>query len=220
MLKSRKGFADIVLIGAMVVIGLVTWLAGPALIKSTGDVFSGGSKNTSKAVHTKTTQEPIVLGVDAKGKDIIGYRTSEETSNTSLAEQPKETLWDKIKKVIWVIVGVAVFCMVFPASILARFKNAALAKLGARLDDLQAEKEEFTGDAKKIVASIDNGLATMDANIKAAKTMADSTTDASVKAAYTTIAAALVDMKQDFLAAMSKTQDSTTKLLVRELKND
>ena len=223
MKLNRKGMVEVVAVlwvVGIVVGGLVAWLAGPSLIKATGDVFSGGSKSTSKAIHTKTTQEPIVLGVDAKGKDIIGYRTCEESSNTSLAEQPKPTLWEKIKAVFWVIVGVAIFCMIFPASILARIKNAALAKVGAKLDELQDTHDEFTGDAKKIVASIDDGLATMDANIKAAKTMADSATDAYVKNTYTTIAASLIDMKQDFMAAMSKTQDSTTKLLVRELKND
>lgn len=223
MLKNKKGMVEVVAVlwaVGIIVGGLVAWFSGPALIKATGDVFSGGSKSTSKAIHTKTTQEPIVLGVDAKGKQIIGYKTFEESSNTSLAEQPKPTLWDKIKAVFWVIVGVAIFCMVFPASILARIKNAAISKLNVKLDDLQVEKDEFTGDAKKIVSSIDDGLATMDANIKAAKTMADSATDAYVKNTYTTIAAALIDMKQDFMAAMSKTQDSTTKLLVRELKND
>jgi hypothetical protein len=60
----------------------------------------------------------------------------------------------------------------------------------------------------------------MDANIKAAQTLSASTTDATVKATYNTIAASLQDMKADFMAAMSRKQDSTTKLLVSELKND
>jgi hypothetical protein len=229
MLKNRKGFAEVMVVvwvAGIVVSGLVAWLAGPAIIKSVGNLANGGDKNQQKIVH-KVDSTRTLWQVDPQHPDklIPVKETYSEYSNELQAQEVPETLWEKFWKLgIMAIVIIVVLSYLGITPLIALWWNKKIkpkiTQAQTALENIQTEQEELTADAKKIVMSIDEGLATMDANIKAAQTMADATTDVNVKQAYTTIVLALQDMKADFMAAMSKRQDSTTKLLVRELKND
>jgi hypothetical protein len=229
MLKSRKGFAEVmalVWVAAIVVGGLVTWLAGPALVKSVGSLANGGDKNQQKIVH-KVDKQRTYFELDEKtGKYVPAFtdKTS-EYSNELQATQPPETLWEKFWKIgvmAVVIIVVLSYLGILPIIRLWWSKKIKpkIDQAYADLEAVQVKHDELTGEAQMIVESVDVGLATMDANISAAQTMVDAATDPAIKNSYTTIVSALRDMKQDFLDALSKKQDSTTKKLVAQLKND
>jgi hypothetical protein len=222
MLRNRKGFViegmAVVWVVASLVIGAVAFFQGPQIVKA----IRGGDRNEQKAVH-KIDKTRTYFELDEKTGD---YKPSfvDKTSEYSTEMEkitPPETLWEKFWHLGWmavatiaVITGIIIFLGAGP--LVMRWIN----KLRAKIAEMGQAEEDLTADARKIVLSIDEGLATMEANIKAAQTMADATTDVNVKQSYTTIVLALQDMRTDFLTALSKKQDSTTKLLVRELKND
>jgi len=225
MLKNRKGIAEVMVVvwlAGIVVAGLVTWLAGPAIIKSVGSLANGGDKNQQKIVH-KVDSTRILYQVDPQHPDklIPVKETYSEYSNELQAQQPPETLWEKFWKMgVMSVVIIVILSYLGILPIIKLWWNKMIRpKLAAAQEALQA-KEDLTDEARLIVQSIDEGLASMDANIKAAQVLSASTIDPNIKATYNTIAASLQDMKSDFLAALSRKQDSTTKLLISELKND
>lgn len=79
--------------------------------------------------------------------------------------------------------------------------------LHTQIDTLEVQHTELSEDAKKIVLSVDEGLAVFDGAIAASN-------------GNPALYAAMVDLKKDFLSAMSRRQDATTKLLVAQLKHD
>ena len=222
---NKRGMVEVVAVVGMLVIGVITWLAGPSLIKAVGSLANGGDKNQSKIVHkVDKTRTYYEMDENGKIKPAFTDKTS-EYSNELVATQPPETLWEKF----WKMGAMAVVIIVALSylGILPIIRLWWSKKIKPKIDKAQADLEavvvkhdELTGEAQMIVASIDVGLATMDANISAAQTMVDAATDPVVKNSYTTIVSALRDMKQDFLDALSKKQDSTTKMLVAQLKND
>lgn len=225
ILGNRKGMVEVaamVWLVGIVVGGLVTWLAGPALIKSIGSLANGGDKNQQKIVHKVDKTRTYFELDEASGKYKPAFvdKTS-EYSNELAAQEPPETLWEKFWKMgVMSVVIIIVLGYLGILPIIKLWWNKVVRPKLAQAKIALEEKEELNDEARLIVQSVDDGLASMDANIKAAQTLSASTTDATVKATYNTIAASLQDMKADFMAAMSRKQDSTTKLLVSELKND
>jgi hypothetical protein len=225
ILGNRKGMVEVaamVWLVGIVVGGLVTWLAGPALIKSFGNLANGGDKNQQKIVHKVDKTRTYFELDEASGKYKPAFvdKTS-EYSNELAAQEPPETLWEKFWKMgVMSVVIIIVLGYLGILPIIKLWWNKVVRPKLAQAKIALEEKEELNDEARLIVQSVDDGLASMDANIKAAQTLSASTTDATVKATYNTIAASLQDMKADFMAAMSRKQDSTTKLLVSELKND
>ena len=223
ILKNRKGEAITIAVAGVAAVCILLGLLFRPIMDKVLPMFG----NNQKIVSTKTTESKPVWEKAPDGTFILTQKTT-TTCDNSAAPIPL-TLWQKIQSLGMIGIGLVVLGVIFPplglvlAIVWKKITGglkATIAAANTKITEVIDAHEELTGDAKKIVLSIDDGLATMDANIKAAKTMADSTLDANVKATYNTIAAALMDMKADFMAAMSKTQDSTTKLLVRELKND
>jgi hypothetical protein len=183
--------------------------------------------NNQKIVSTKTVESKPVWIKNPDGTSTMVQTTSTTVDNSN--EPVKLTFWQKIQNLGVLGMLLTGLGFAFPPLgailmiIWRRVTGAAkvaLSTANQTISDWKDKQEELSWEAKTIVKSVDEGLASMDANIRAAQTMADSTTDATVKASYTTITKALLDMKQDFLDAMSRKQDSTTKKLVSELKND
>jgi len=223
-MRNRKGFADIVLVFALAALGVMIW-QGPRIISSLGDVFHGGSKNQKKQVHTIDSTR-IVYQIDPKHPDrlIPVKETYKEEFENSDAQQPPETLWQKFLHLgIMIIPVIALISYLGAWPLIYKFIVAPLkAKIAAAEAATAAVTEDhdaLTQEARKIVLSIDHGLVAIDSNINAANAMASATLDPTVKTSYTTIAKALLDMKQDFLTSMSKIQDGSTKALVSTLKN-
>lgn len=186
---NRKGIAVIDDIIIIAVIGAVCYFVAPTVSKSISGIF-GGADRVHKTSHTKASKEPVVLGVDEKGKNIIGYKTKDEASTEALSEEIQPTLCQKLKSVFWVIIGIAIFCAVFPASVMAKLKNRLLQDASDKLDALQAKHDELKSETVKVVQSV-----------QAAR---QAVTDPVIKAAMTT--------------AMDKTQNDTTKALVADIK--
>ena len=214
-MRNRKGFADIVIISIVAIVGLVTWLVGPQLVKSTGDVFSGGSKNTKSAVHTKSTQEPIVLGVDAKGKDIIGYKTTTENSTQDIAEMPKQSLMDKIKGLgawaILLVIGiVATGSGPFVWNWIKKLKASALA--------WEQKHQALNTASIDIVQAIDDGWDAYDAAVDVYRGLYNAATDPVAKAGYLTTVSALQTAKQAMKDKIYAELDNTSLAKLTQLQ--
>ena len=222
-LNSNKAEAITLAVTAVVGVFFVVGLLFRPMMDKVLPIFG----NNQKIVTTKTVESNPVWVQNPDGTKMLVQKTS---TNESLSDTPvKLSFFQKIQSLGMLGMLLVILGIMFPpfGAILMiiwnRVSSAAKKALESahdKIDEVTDNHNELNAQAKRIVQSIDNGLASMDANIKAANTMADSTTDANVKASYITIAKALVDMKQDFLDAMSKKQDSETKLLVSTLKND
>jgi hypothetical protein len=187
MLRNRKGVAIIDDIIVIAVIGAVCYFVAPTVSRSVSQIF-GGADKVHKTLHTKVTQEPVKLGVDIKGKDIIGYKTLDEKSTEALSMDYQPTLWDKIKQVFWVLIGVAIFCIIFPASVVAKIKNMAMQRLSEKLDGLQAKHDTLKTETTKIVNGVKTARASMDETTKAKmSTILKDTYNDSTKALVTDI---------------------------------
>ena len=162
---NRKGIAVIDDVIIIAVIGALCYFVAPTVSKSISGIF-GGADKVHKTMHSKASQEPVILGVDEKGRSVIGYKTANEASTEALSEDYRPTLWDKIKSVFWVLIGVAIFCAVFPASVVAKIKNLAMAKAGDKLDELQAKHDALKTEAVKIVNGVKVARAAMDETAK------------------------------------------------------
>lgn len=169
MLRNKKGIAIIDDIALIAVIGVVLFFVTPTVSKSVNQLF-GGADKVHKSMHSKKSQEPVVLGVDEKGKNIIGYKTKDENSTEALSEEMQPTLWQKLKSVFWVLVGVAIFCAIFPASVVAKIKNLAMQTASEKLDELQAKHDALKAETVKIVNGVKTARAAMDDATKAKMT--------------------------------------------------
>jgi Tfp pilus assembly protein FimT len=226
MRRNKKGFTGIEMIILVGVIGAVMAFAAPAAGKAINSVFSGGG-NRQKQTH-KVSEQYSMFYKDDKGNfkpAPVPYKRTEESLNYTNAEPP-ETLWQKFMKL-----GAMAVAIITLLSYLGLMPIIALwwnKKVKPKIDALQTELQstktahaELKDEAKMIVASVDDGLKTMNTSITTAQTLAAAATDPIVKDRQLVVAQALATAKDDFLTAMSKTQDSTTKDLVRDLlKND
>jgi competence protein ComGC len=226
MRHNRKGFTGIELIILVGVIGLVSYFAAPAIGKAANNIFSGGG-NRQKQMH-KVTEQYSMFYKDDKGNfkpAPVPYKRTEEALNYINAEPP-ETLWQKFMKlgaIAVAIIALLSYLGLWP--IIALWWNK---KVKPKIDAMQTELEstksahaELKGDAKLIVMSVDEGLATLNESVKTAYAIANAATDPKIKETQMTIGQTLDKAKADFLTAMSKKQDTTTKNLVRDLlKND
>ena len=211
-LGNRRGEAITIAVAAAAGICLLVGLLFRPIIDKVLPMFG----NNQKIVSTKTVESKPVWIKNPDGTSTMVQTTSTSIDNS--AEPVKLTFMQKVQNLGVLGIILVVLGCIFPpfgAILLLVFNKAK-----STIADWTSKHEDLTADAKKIVQSIDGGLASMDANIKAAQGMADAATEVNVKVQYTAISKALMDMKQDFLAELSKTQDSTTKLLVSQLKND
>lgn len=238
---NRRGIAGIDDLIIIALIAFAFW-KGPAIMDAAGNIFHGGSKNRQNSAHVAKVKEPIyVENKDTHELQLAGFKEIEIRDNNSVAEQPPETLWQKMMAVWLPIVGIAIFCIVFPASLVAKIKNAAFQKLSGDLDKITTQHDELSWDAKLIVKSVDEGVIAMNMAITAAKTTMDTAqttldqagqmTDPIQRQAAITVAqnnltiaravwSALDKMKTDIMTSISRKQDVTTKRFVETVQND
>ena len=224
-LKSRKGF---VIEGAIVMaIGLTLLFATvwKPLSNTLGSFIGSQGQNQQKSTYKKSETIPVYWK-DNKGKEHLVPYTRKEESTNFIIEEAKLSLWQKIKNLGVFGVVLVVLGFIFPpfgAILMLVWKRVsgtlkkAVENANTQMQNIKDEKDELTGDAKLIVKSVDEGLAAIDATIAAARGRIEaSPSNIEAQAVLT----AVTNLKRDFLSAMSRKQDSTTKLLVAELKND
>jgi len=225
-MKGGKGVVEIGLVALVAAIGFVLFLAGPNIGKGINNIFAG-TKNQQKATH-KVTEQYSMFYKDDKGNykpAPVPYKKTEESLNMVNTEPP-ETLWQKFLKLGAMAIAIIVvlsYLGIWPIIVLWWKKKIKpkLDQAQADLEAAQTEKKQLRGDAKLIVQSVDEGLASMDEAIKTANALVNASTDIKIKETQLAVAQALSKAKDDFLTAMSRKQDTTTKNLVRELlKND
>lgn len=195
---NRRGVVEAVII----VYIAVAFLIGIFVPKVMPSLFGGQAKKTSQSVIKKEEKLPSVWYIDEKGNKYIAYAYKSEQSNINITEVPKQTLWQKILNLgFWGILLVVLGCLFPPVGAILMFIWNKI------VGGLKQKHEELCAEAKTIVSSIDEGLAVMDMAIAASKDKPE-------------IYALMVQLKKDFLSALSKKQDATTKLLVAQLQND
>ena len=206
-MNNRRGVVE-----ALVILYIVcAFLGGVLLWKPALNLLgiSNTPKKTSNSVITKEEKLPSVWYIDEKGNKFIAYAYKIEKSNINVSEQPKLTLWQKIQNLgIWGIILIILGCLFPPVGAVLMFIwKKVTGALHTQIDTLEVQHTELSEDAKKIVLSVDEGLAVFDGAIAASN-------------GNPALYAAMVDLKKDFLSAMSRRQDATTKLLVAQLKHD
>lgn len=246
-LKNNRGFTGIELALVICICGALTAWFGPNLVKSIGTITSGGDKNQQKMSRKIKLSEPVYAVDESTGQvTVVGMKTSDIMTNEAMAIQVPETLWEKFWKMgamAVIIIVLLSFLGIWPIITLWWNKviKPKILNAQAELEVIQYEKNELKGDAKLIVRSIDEGLAAMNTSIASAQSTVDTAQQALTAAALDpdlalrsaaisvaqvskenaqAVLTALINTRKDFLAAMSRRQDSTTKLLVAELKND
>lgn len=210
-LGNKKGFTGIEIFFMLMAISAIGYFVVPSVGKAVNTVFQG-SGNRQKQVR-KVTEQYATFYQDKDGNfkpTPVPYKRTENSLNY-INTEPPETLWTKFWKMgaMAVIVIVLLSYLGLWPIITLWWNKKIKPKITAtqtQLENLKVEKEALSEDAKKIVQSVDEGLVVMDAAIAAAKGQPHE--------------ALLVSLKRDFLIAMSRKQDSTTKKLVALLKND
>lgn len=246
---NRRGFIDVAVVALVAVCGVILWLTGPTVIKATSGLIHGNGGKTKKATHKVVEQYPMFYKNDS-GDFVptkTPYSKTEEFYNVDSQEQA-DSLWTKFWHMGFMAVLIIValsYLGLWPIITLwwnKKIKPKLLAAQ-ANLEAIQDQQEELTGDAQLIVLSVDEGLAQFDVALSASTVALESaqqsiamaatntTMDASTRAALLenaqhsqAVAQAVVNavtkLKKDFVTAMSRKQDTTTKLLVAKLKND
>lgn len=204
---NKKGVVEVIVILYIVAAflgGVLLWKPATTLLG-----ISNTPRKIDKTIITKEEKRPVLYYTDEKGNNYVAYATKKEQSNMNTSEEPKLTLWQKIKNLgLWGIILVVLGCLFPPVGAALMFIwNRITGALHAQIDAVTQQKEELSEESKKIVQSVDEGLAVLDAAIDANK----STPEVYVQ---------MVTLKRDFLSALSRKQDATTKLLVAQLKND
>lgn len=226
MRKHRGGFTGIELILLVGVIGLVGFFAAPAVGKSVNTIFSG-NQNQQKQVR-KLQESYTMFYKDDKGNfkpAPVPYKRIEEELNF-VRQEPQETLWQKFMKLgamAVVIIVLLSYLGLWP--VIALWWNKKVRpKIEAAQEALENEEAQHYAlkeDARRIVISVDEGLGVMNTAIDKAYTIANAATDQKVREEQIRTGQTLEQVKRDFLTAMSRKQDTSTKDLVRELlKND
>lgn len=245
-MRNRKGFTGVEIIVLVAVACVGFFFAGPNIGKGVHNIFQG-DKNKTK-ISSKVTETYPMFYKDKDGNFIpskVPYMKTEENFNSTTEKAP-ETLWEKF----WHLGAMAVLIIVvlsylglWPVIVLWWNKKIKpkIEATKAKLADTEEEMGSLKGDAKLIVTSVDEGLAAMNmeiasaqatfSNAQAALNSAALIEDPALRAAAlanaqnlvarsTAILDAVSKVKKEFVVAMSRKQDTTTKMLVSELKND
>ena len=204
---NRKGVIEaivILYIVAAAIVGAIFWKPATTLLG-----ISNTPRKIDKTITTKEEKRPVLYYTDEKGNTYVAYATKKEQSNMNTSEEPKLTLWQKIKNLgLWGIILIILGCLFPPVGAVLMFIwNKVTGTLHTQIDTLALKHDELSAESKKIVQSVDEGLVVFDAAIDAAKNNPET---------Y----ALMVNLKKDFLSALSQKQDATTKLLVAQLKHN
>lgn len=232
MKSERKGFTGIEIALVVAIAGLALFFSAKPIGQAVGGLWEG-SKNRQKQTH-KIQEQYQMFYKDKDGNLLPAptpYVRIEEGMNYVNAEPP-ETLWQKFWRMgimAVVIIVVLSYLGILPIIRLwwSKFIKPKLDKAKEDLEQVQEAQQQLSQDAKLIVKSVDEGLASLDSQIASAQVslanmtaMADSPTKEMQVRIAQAIATAMTTAKREFLNAMSRKQNNTTKLLVAELKND
>ena len=245
-MKNRKGFTGVEIIVLVAVACVGFFFAGPNIGKGVHNIFQG-DKNKTK-ITSKVTESYPMFYKDKEGNFIpskVPYMKTEENFNSTTEKAP-ETLWEKFWRMgamAVIIIVILSYLGLWPI-ITLWWNNKIKPKIEAtkvKLADTEEEMSSLKGDAKLIVTSVDEGLAAMNTEIAAAQASFNNAQAALNSAALIedpalragalanaqnlvaramSILEAVTKMKTEFITAMSRKQDTTTKMLVSELKND
>jgi len=230
--RNKKGFTGIEIVFILCALGIVGYFAVPQVGKAVNNIFTG-NKNQQKASY-KVSEQYSMFYKDDKGNykpAPIPYKRTEESLNYTNAEPP-ETLWQKfwhLGAMAVVIIMLLSYVGILPIIRLWWSKKIKpkLDQAEADLENLKEQQEQLSGDAKLIVRSVDEGLSAIDSAIASAQMALNTATalpDSPAKSLQLSLAQAVLTavtgVKKEFLNAMSRKQNNTTKLLVAELKND
>lgn len=206
--------AGVITMAILVAVAAASLLAGVCFTPLTKFLgLSNGQKTTQKHVEKSESTPMFIKGDD--GKMHLLNATKSTVSDMDTNEEPKPTIFQRIKGLgfIWVLLMIA--GAFFPATIGAwmHMFNQKVISAG------KIAYEDLKGETTKIVQSVDIGLKTFDAAIAAHKTAMDVATEPAVKANHQAIIVALGKAKDAFLNAMSVKQDDSTKVLVSQLQH-
>lgn len=210
-----------VAMAVVIAVSLAAFLIGAAWRPLTSFLGIGGKdqKTVQKSTTVTESKPYYIKGEDNKMHLLEATKTT--VSNLDTNEEVKLTIFQKLMNIgrIWVVLTVLGFFFAPLGAVMAVINRKAKAVAVAAYDKLQEKHDDMKDEAKTIVQSVDAGLNVFDSDIAAANNALLVTTDPQVKSNYQAIVLALGNSKTHFLAAMSKKQDSTTKVLVSELKN-
>lgn len=245
-MKNRKGFTGVEIIVLVAVACVGFFFAGPNIGKGVHNIFQG-DKNKTK-ITSKVTESYPMFYKDKDGNFIpskVPYMKTEENFNSTTEKAP-ETLWEKFWKMgamAVIIIVILSYLGLWP--IITLWWNnkikPKIEKTKLQLEDMTEQHDVLKGDAKLIVISVDEGLAAINSEIASAQATfsnAQATLNSAaliedissrnaalinaqnLVARASAILDAVTKVKKEFVAAMSRKQDTTTKMLVSELKND
>lgn len=202
MLRNRKGMAEVVAVVGMLLIGLCTWLAGPAVIKAVGSLANGGDKNQQKSVHKvdKTRTYFELDEASGKYKPTFVDKTS-EYSNELQAEQPPETLWSKFWHLgIMAIVIIVVLSYLGILPIIRIWWNKwvkpKIVQAQAEMENAVVKHDVLESQAIDIAQAIDDGWDAYDAQVKVYTELMNTTIDQTQKLNYMAIVTALTTARK------------------------
>lgn len=224
--RNQRGEAvTVALLGVALVSVFLGFFARPVF----GKIMPGVFGSDQKIVTTKTVESKPVWMKNPDGSSTL-VQTTNETYQKGNEPVPL-TMFQKIAQLGWMTIIVLVLCVLTPVGgiimVVWQKVMAGVNALKMGLETSLVAREQLSEDAKLIVKGVDEGLSTMDNSIASAQATITNTQampDSPAKTQQLLIAQALLicmtSAKKDFLAAMSRKQNNTTKLLVAELKND
>lgn len=244
-MQSRKGVVSAVVLLYVV----LAFFGGAVLWKPVSNIlpFGNNGTKTAKSIIKKTESKPVLYYTDDKGNQHVANWLKTEESNVATSEEPKLTLWQKIKNLGVLGIILCVLGVMFPGvgTILifvwrkvTGALHSAIDLANERIKEVESKHSDLTEDARMIVVSVDEGLNQFDIAIESAKSQISASQNiinsasniADPVARESTITAArealahsqaifntVFQLKKDFLSAMSRKQDASTKLLVANL---
>lgn len=216
--KSCKGE---VAVAIAIATSIAAFLVGACWKPLTNFIGLGGNpqKTMQKSSVIRESKPYYVTGDDGKMHLIEATKTVTNTVDTN--EEQKLTIWQKLMNVGRIYIVLMIVGVFFPpvALVMQMFNKKAKELASAAYDKLAQSKDELKSETATIVQSVDVALKTFDSSIQSAQSAAAVSTDPQVKATYNAIVLALTETQKQFLIAMSRKQDSSTKALVSSLKN-
>jgi len=226
MIKNRRGEAvTITLVALAVGAILVGFFARPVANK----MLPGFLGTDQKIERTKSVESKPVWIKNPDGSQTLVQTTKTTTYHGTLPVPL--TFFQKLTQFGIMSIIILLVCAFTPVGAIVLFLfgrlKKALASAKTNIERVTTEKNSLSTDAKLIVKSVDEGLAALDNAIASAQGQianAQSIADAQAKqlqlAVSQAVLVAMTNAKKDFLTAMSRKQNNTTKLLVAGLKND
>jgi hypothetical protein len=113
-MRNNKGFTGVELAIILAICGLIGWVVIPPTINSLGKVGIGGDKNQSKATYKAIGERPTFYQDEAGNFVYAGIEKYNVSSSNMIAEQPKQTLAEKLSAIPKIIIILGILGLIFP----------------------------------------------------------------------------------------------------------